>query len=309
MRLQKVLAVYAVVMLAVSACTVEVTSDPTGTGGAGGTGGAAGSAGSSGAQGDAAVVDGATDAATDAPGAETTADVANPDTPGSDATADTATDGSRGDTTTADTTSDGGASDATADASIEGGMTDGGVADSPADTANGCFAEDGADSGVANTCAMLPYYATLCRDDGGLDWPPAGAALCDSLKTDLKVAAFQQLFSCLQSVPGADGGVDACSAIHESAVDDCSRAIFNRSTCTVPDGTGADGGVYGCNEIAASCSPDSGAGGIPAELCRAWLGPFNAATRQGIIDCYLDPTPVGATSCRDKFENHCVFPQ
>lgn len=312
MRLHKVLAVYAVVTLAVSACTVEVTSNPTGSGGSGGTGGTGGSAGTAGAKGDAAVSDGGVaDGAIDAPGADTAVDVANPDAPSADAATDTAADGARGDATSPDATSDmeGGTSDGTADTSIDGAMTDVVVADGPADTTNGCFAEDGADAGVSNTCAMLPYYATLCRDDGGLDWPPPGAALCDSLKSDLKVAAFQQLFSCLQSVPGGDGGVEACGPTHESAVDDCSRAIFNRSMCPVPDGTSADGGVYGCSEIAASCGPDSGAGGIPADLCRAWLGPFNAATRQGIIECYLDPTPVGATSCRDKFENHCVFPQ
>jgi hypothetical protein len=101
--------------------------------------------------------------------------------------------------------------------------------------------------------------------------------------------------------------MEACSSAHEQGSADCSRNLFNRSMCPVPDSV-AEGGLYGCSQIAASCGPDSGDGGIPVALCQAWLGPFNATARQGIIDCYRDPNNMGATSCRDKFENYCVFP-
>ena len=154
---------------------------------------------------------------------------------------------------------------------------------------------------------MLPYYGVSCRDDAGDDWPPAGATLCDTLETDLKRTALLELFDCLKALPGGDGGMDACGTAHDQGSADCSRSIFNRSMCPVPDSV-VEGGLYGCAQIAASCGPDSGDGGIPVLLCQSWLGPFNATARQGIIDCYLDPSPTGATSCRDKFENYCVFP-
>jgi hypothetical protein len=308
MRWHKVLGVGVLVMVSGAACTVEVTSGPAGSGGTAGTGGVGGTGGSGGAKGDAAV-DGATDGTSDAAGPETSVDGAadavdaagdgtnRPDVPATDGAAD----------------ADANATDVDPDRSVDGGATDGTTvdvpSDSPGDAAGGCFADDGPDAGPGRTCAMLPYYGTLCRDDGGIDGPPGGAALCDSLKTELKVSAFDELYACLEKVPWeGDGGNDACTTRHENAVDDCSRSIFNRSMCPVADSM-VEGGLYGCTQVAASCGPDSGDGGVSVELCRAWLGPFNATMRQAIIDCYLDPTPVGATSCRDKFENHCVFPQ
>jgi hypothetical protein len=306
MRWHEVLGVGVLVMVSAAACTVEVISGPSGSGGTAGSGGSAGSAGSGGAKSDAAH-DGAIDAATDAPVTDTSADGAssdagdagfdgppNPDSPSRDATPD----------------ADVAVSDASPDRSVDGGASDGTMSDiarDAADSTDGCFAEDGPDAGPNHTCAMLPYYGTLCRVDGGMDGPPGGASLCDSLETELKASAFNELYACLEKAPWAgDGGFDACTSRHENAVDDCSRSIFNRSMCAVADST-FEGGVYGCTQVAASCGPDSGDGGIPVELCRAWLGPFNASVRQAIVDCYLDPTPVGATSCRDKFENHCVF--
>jgi hypothetical protein len=288
----------------VSACSVEVISGPTG---AGGTGGSAGTGGGGGAK-----ADGSPDGAfPDAPAADTTSsDSAAGDASSDATTADTIADNA-GDTVGPDVSRPSDATDA-ADAGLpdlaaDGATTDGQLADSLPDAGGACFAEDPSDAGSMNDCTSLPYYGRQCRDDAGLDWPPAGATLCDTLNTDLKATAFLELIACLSALPGADGGVDACSGAHEQGAADCSRAIFNRSMCPVPD-SAVEGGLYGCAQIAASCGPDSGAGGIPVELCQAWLGPFNATARKGIIDCYLDPADVGATSCRDKFENFCVFP-
>ena len=304
---QKFLAVGAISALgALGACQVEVVEGPAsgGTGGTGGTGGAGGATG--GAKGDAA------------PDAGTSGDAPSGDV--------TSTDGTSTDATVADVASDIVTADATADgARADGSTTDAspdvgdpsmmdvsrgdmGTTDAAIpDAAGACFAEDQGDGGATTRCADLPYYGVLCRDDGGLDWPPAGASLCDTLKPDLKATAMLELFACLKKLPGDDGGVTACSKTHDDGAADCSRAIFNRSMCPVPDGV-VEGGMYGCSQIAASCGPDSGDGGIPVTLCQAWLGPFNAAARQGFIDCYLGPVPGSPTSCRDKFENYCVFP-
>lgn len=294
---------------ALTACQVEVIEGPPGTGG---TGGSAGTAGAAGAKGDAAQPEtGSPDAprgdapSSDGPGADALPDVTGGgdgavDAPSSDratmpdAVAD-ALDASMPDGTT------------TGDAMPpDGTMTDGSMADAAPDATGGCFAEDPNDAGTSPRCSMLPYFGTTCRNDAGLDGPPAGASLCETLEPHLKTSALVELFDCLKVLPGGDGGMDACSAQHDQGSADCSRSIFGRSMCAVPDGV-VDGGVYGCAEIAASCGPDSGDGGIPVSLCRAWLGPFNATTRQEIIDCYLGPDPIPATSCRDKFENYCVF--
>jgi hypothetical protein len=298
---QKFLAVGAISTLAaLAACQVEVIEGPPG---AGGTGGSGGTGGTGGAKADAAPETGTPDAPSgDAPTADGT---------GIDATTDAGGDGAI-DAPTADVAippdaaqdrGDASTSDVTPGDTVS---TDGPIADAAPDTAGGCFAEDPNDGGTNLTCAMLPYYGALCRDDGGLDWPSAGETLCTTLRPDLKATALLELLDCLEDLPGGDGGMDACGTAHNQGADDCSRSIFNRSMCPVPDGV-VEGGLYGCSQIAASCGPDSGAGGIPVALCQAWLGPFNAAARQGIIDCYLGPTPPGTTSCRDKFENHCVF--
>ena len=285
------------------ACSVEVIQGP--PVGVGGTGGSAGAGGTGGAKGDAASPDGT---ASDAPAG----DAPSADAQGSDATGDTvatdgAVDGPASDVSTTPDASPDAADATTSDGSTtDAATTDGAIADAPADAAGACFAEDAADAGPATSCTTLPYYGARCRDDAGLDWPPAGFTLCNTLETDLKRSALEQLFVCLKALPGADGGMDACSGAHDQGAADCSRGIFNRSMCPVPDGV-VEGGLYGCAQIASSCGPDSGDGGIPLELCQAWLGPFHAAARQEMIDCYLDPDDVGATSCRDKFENHCVF--
>ena len=288
-----------------SACTVEIVDGP--PAGVGGTAGSAGTGGTGGSKGDAAPEGGAPDGAVgDGPGT----DSASTDGPGSDGTADSVTtedavDGPATDLPTTDASSD---ALMTPDGSAgDGTPTDAPMADVPSDTAGGCFAEDLADAGSSNDCSSLPYYGTQCRDDAGVDWPSAGAALCDTLNSDLKATAFQELLVCLKALPGADGGAAACGSAHEQGAADCSRGIFNRSMCPVPESV-VEAGLYGCAQIAASCGPDSGNGGISVELCQAWLGAFHATARQGIIDCYLDPTDVGATSCRDKFENYCVFP-
>ena len=305
-RWQKVLgasALFGLGMLA--ACTVEVVeAPPAGVGGTGGAGGSAGKAGAGGVTGDAASPDGA---APDAPAGDgPSADAPGTDASGDATTSDTAVDGPAADVSTPPDASPDVVETGTTDGTpADVATTDGRIADATSDGQTGCFAEDQADSGSMNNCAMLPYYGTVCRDDAGLDWPPAGAALCDTLVTDLKATAFLELFACLDALPGADGGMAACSSAHDQGSADCSRNLFNRSMCPVPDSV-AEGGLYGCAQIAASCGPDSGDGGIPVALCQAWLGPFNATARQGIIDCYLGPNP-GATSCRDKFENYCVF--
>jgi hypothetical protein len=286
-----------------AACSVEVLQGP--PAGVGGAGGSAGSAGAGGLPADASPEG----AATDAPPADApTADGSGSDAAGDVVNTDIAIDGPATDaSTTLDAPSDAADASVADGSTADAGTTDGALADAPADATGACFAEDIADGGSTTSCAMLPYFGTLCRDDAGIDGPPAGAALCETLDTDLKVSAFQELFACLRALPGADGGLDACSSAHEQGSADCSRNIFGRTMCPVPDGA-AEGGLYGCAQIAASCGPDSGDGGISVELCRGWLGPFNGDVRQGIIDCYLDPVDVGATSCRDKFENYCVFP-
>jgi hypothetical protein len=188
-----------------------------------------------------------------------------------------------------------------------GGDVDSGVADVANDVASGaCFADDAADASVP-PCTWLTYHDQVCTDDAGTQGAPLGAAICDDLEGDLKLAAFQELIDCLKVVPGADGGSDACSSAHDAAASDCSKMIFNRSMCAVPD-SNVDGGSYGCAQIAASCPSDAGADGITVEQCQAWLGPFNDAARRGIIDCYLDPATPAGSSCADKFENGCVFP-
>jgi hypothetical protein len=283
------------------ACTVEVVEGP--PAGAGGSGGSGGSGGKAGAPGDAAAPDGI---ATDAPAT----DGSSADGESIDATADTAPPdaGSDGRAADASTTPDVG-SDAvdasTADTSVSDTVaSDRGIGDVPGDAGAACFAEDPSDAGTANDCTALPYYGVRCGDAGS-SVPSAGETLCTTLDTDLKATAFQELIGCLKALPGEDGGMDACSSAHEQGSDDCSRGTFNRSMCPVPESV-VEGGLYGCAQIAASCGPDSGDGGIPVALCQAWLGPFHAAARQGMIDCYLGPDP-GATSCRDKFENYCVF--
>jgi hypothetical protein len=235
------------------------------------------------------------------------ADAPSADATGSDVAPDTVTVDSAVDAALPDVAPPDAGDAARPDTSADGTLADGTLLDVVTDAGGGCFAEDPNDGGTSVTCADLPYYGALCRDDAGLDWPPAGASLCDTLRTDLKATALLELFDCLKILPGGDGGMDACGSAHNQGSADCSRSIFNRSMCPVPDSV-VEGGLYGCSQVAASCGPDSSDGGIPVALCQSWLGPFNAAARQGIIDCYLDPTPTGATSCRDKFENHCVFP-
>jgi hypothetical protein len=307
MNWQKFLAMGALCALgATSACMVEVVEGP--PEGAGGTAGSAGSAGTGGTKGDAATSEAGTPdgAAGGALGADANgSDVLVTDATAEPMTSDATTEVGTSDVvTSAEASSD--APDASADRLVDAVTADNASLDSPTDAGDACFAEDQPDAGRATTCASLPYYATMCADDAGDHFPPAGAALCDTLDPDLKNSAYEALFACLAALPGADGGSDACSAAHEQASAECSRNLFNRTMCPVADGT-AEGGVYGCTQIAASCGPDSGDGGISVEQCRGWLGPFNAAARQDIIDCYLDPADVGATSCRNKFEDHCVF--
>ena len=301
---QKFLAVGALSALgALGACQIEVVDGPPGSGGSGGSGGTGGTGGTAGAKADAAPEAGAPDAPI--------ADAPSTDGTGVDARSDTASADRTADAISSDTSTTPDADGSTPDPSMPDGArdtvgSDGAIADAPPDSAGGCFAEDPNDGGTSTTCAMLPYYGTVCRYDSGIDGPPAGASLCDTLVTDLKATALLELFDCLKVLPGADGGMDACSAAHDQASADCSRSIFSRSMCPVPDSV-VEGGLYGCSQIAASCGPDSGDGGIPVALCQAWLGPFNATARQAMIDCYLDPATGGATSCRDKFENYCVF--
>jgi hypothetical protein len=277
---------------ALSACSVEVIQGPP----AGGSGGAGG-----------ATADAAPDRAADGPAG----DAPGSDVVGTDATADVLDTDGGGDAPETDVATTPDVSSDAAEASLDGdtadtATTDGVIPDVPSDASGQCFAENQSDAGSTNDCTTLPYYGERCRDDAGLDAPPAGETLCTSLDVDLKVSAFQDLVACLKALPGGDGGLEACGSAHEQGSADCSRSLFNRSMCSVPD-SAVDGGVYGCAQIAASCGPDSGDGGIPVALCQAWLGPFHATARQDMIDCYLDPAPTGATSCRDKFENYCVF--
>jgi hypothetical protein len=281
---------------ATSACTVDVVETPA-------AGAAGGSAGTGGANGDAATSDATTDDAsgTDASGS----DVLVADAIAEPMTSDATTEAGTSDILAPpEASSD--APDVSADALVDA-VTGDSALDSPTDAGGDCFGEDQPDAGRATTCASLPYYTTVCPNDAGDLFPPAGATLCDALANDLKNSAYEALFACLAVLPGADGGADACSAAHEQASAECSRNLFNRTMCPVADGT-VEGGLYGCTQIAASCGPDSGDGGVTVEQCRGWLGPFNAVARQDIIDCYLDPSVVGATSCRDKLENYCVFP-
>jgi hypothetical protein len=306
MHWQKFLAMGALCAFgASSACMVEVVEGPPATGGAAGSGGSAGTGGAKGdaATSEAGTPDGAADGAT------------GPDTIGSDVlVTDAAAEPMMADAPTEVGTSDlmtppeasSDAVDASADGLVDAVTADNASFDAPTDAGSACFGEDLPDAGRATTCASLPYYATQCIDDAGDPFPPAGAALCSALAPDLKNSAYETLFACLAALPGADGGSDACSAAHEQASAECSRNLFNRTMCPVADGT-AEGGLYGCTQIAASCGPDSGDGGITVELCRGWLGPFNATARQEIIDCYLGPADPSATSCRDQFENYCVF--
>ncbi|HMI85845.1 MAG TPA: hypothetical protein VK550_17230 [Polyangiaceae bacterium] len=288
------------------ACTIEVVEGPPADGSMGGS---AGTGGAGGAKGDASPDGGVADApAADAP----SMDASSMDAPSIDIAADnvipeTGVDGPAGDVSTPSDASFDGADTSSVDVNTPDSVVpEGGIGDAPPDAGRACFAENPSDAGSTNDCTTLPYYGRRCPDDGGID-PTAGETLCTTLDVDLKATAFQELITCLRDLPGGDGGIDACGSAHEQGSADCSRAIFNRSMCPVPE-SAVEGGLYGCGQIAASCGPDSGDGGIPVELCQAWLGPFHAAARQGMIDCYLDPSNQGATSCRDKFENYCVFP-
>jgi hypothetical protein len=306
MQLQRFLAMGALFsIVAIPACTVEVSSgSPGGAAGAGGSGGAAGTGG---AKGDAATSEAGT--SDGAPEDANAADATGSDILVADATLDASSPDASPDGTAPDVVTPSDAGDArTADSALDAAIADNATLDGAADASNGCFAEDQPDAGRSTTCSSLPYYNVACADDAGDSWPPPGASLCDTLAPQIKESAFQTLYACLAALPGADGGSDACSAAHEQASADCSRNLFNRTTCPVPDST-VEGGLYGCTQIAASCGPDSGAGGVPVELCRGWMGPYTAAIRQDIVDCYLDPDDFGSTSCRDKFENFCVFPE
>jgi len=278
-----------------SACSVEVIEGPP-PGGSGGSGGAGG-----------ATADAASDRNVDGPAG----DAPGSDAVGTDATADVLDTDRSADAPATDVATTPDVPPDAADASLDGGMTDtatpdGAIPDVPGDASGQCFAENQSDAGSTNDCTTLPYYGERCDGDAGLDLPSAGETLCTSLNTDLKVSAFQDLLACLKELPGGDGGIEACGSAHEQGSADCSRSLFNRSMCSVPD-SAFDGGLYGCAQIADSCGPDSGDGGVSLALCQAWLGPFHATARQDMIDCYLDPAPMGATSCRDKFENYCVF--
>jgi hypothetical protein len=306
MHWQKFLAMGALCALgATSACMVEVVEGPpAGTGGVAGSGGSAGTGGANGdaATSEAGTPDGAAGAmGTDANGSDALVADATAEPMTSDATTEV---GTSDVVTPPEASSD--ARDASTDRSVDAATADDASLDSPTDAGSACFGEDQPDAGRATTCASLPYYNTNCIDDAGDPWPPDGALLCDALAVDLKNSAYEALYACLAALPGADGGSDACSTAHQQASAECSRNLFSRTMCPVADGT-AEGGLYGCTQIAASCGPDSGGGGITVEQCRGWLGPFNAVARQDIIDCYLGPDDPSATSCRDKFENYCVF--
>src|SRR5262249_8242412 len=95
---------------------------------------------------------------------------------------------------------------------------------------------------------------------------------------------------------------------HVAAATDCSTRLFGRTMCTVPDAV-VDGGAYGCAQIVASCPADESGPGITIDDCQRFLSPFNDLARQGIIACFLDSSGPQGTSCADKFENECVFPQ
>jgi hypothetical protein len=202
----------------------------------------------------------------------------------------------------------GGAGGAGTDASTGtgGAPSDGGGDVSIAD-GGACFPDDSA-GGSAPACATLGFAKINCGDDAMPD-PPLGAFICDDLQDDLKTAAMQELFDCLKSIPGADGGAaDACSMAHETAAAACSVKLFSRTTCTVPNST-VDGGALGCSQIVASCPASAdGAPGITMADCQRFLSPFNADAREFIISCYFDPMVPAGAGCADKFENECVFP-
>jgi hypothetical protein len=188
-----------------------------------------------------------------------------------------------------------------------GSPDDGGLDVSQPDDAGACFADDpdAGDAGVA-PCSSLGYANVNCGDDAMAE-PPLGAFICTDLEGDLKLAAMRELVDCLKTIPGADGGDDACSMAHEMAASACSVQLFSRRTCSVPAIT-VDGGVQGCAEIVASCPSDGGAGGISLGDCQRFLSPFNDAAREFIISCYFDPNMPQGANCADKFENVCVFP-
>jgi hypothetical protein len=197
---------------------------------------------------------------------------------------------------TGGSTGTGGApSDAGGDVSLDGGGT--------------CFPDDTSDAGSAPACDTLGYSKVNCGDDAMAE-PPFGAFTCQDLEGDLKIAAMQELFDCLKTIPGADGGADdACSMAHEMAASACSVKLFSRTTCSVPNST-VDGGALGCAQIVASCPASAdGAPGITMADCQRFLSPFNDAARQFIISCYFDPMTPQGTGCADKFENKCVFPE
>jgi hypothetical protein len=176
----------------------------------------------------------------------------------------------------------------------------------PAD-GGACFPDDTASDAGVSPCSSLPYASVQCGD-GAMDEPPLGQFICEDLEGDLKLAAFRELYDCLKVIPGADGGADACSGAHDDAASACSRQLFSRTTCSVPPST-VDGGALGCAQIVASCPGDSDAGGISLGECQRFLSPFNDKAREFIVSCYFDPAMPPGTSCADKFENVCVFPE
>lgn len=135
-------------------------------------------------------------------------------------------------------------------------------------------------------CSELPYFATQC-DDGGNTIAPLGVDLCNYSASNTRSEVHAEIYACLKGLT-----VDACSADHDNAVQDCIDSTFPLAcdaTATQPEG-----GT--CADIVGSC-PE-----LTLSQCEAVYNAFTPAAQENIADCYSS----GKGECAEDFV-YCVY--
>jgi hypothetical protein len=128
----------------------------------------------------------------------------------------------------------------------------------------------GAEGGI--DCSTLPYAATDCGDDAGVEGSPTGVAMCGYIATQGRAGVAEAMLTCLAAIGG-----DACSSVHDDAVSNCVQTVYS-NTCAPADPP---------NAPSAACAALSGSCPAVAEAdCKINLDPLTTDAGNAILDCY-----------------------
>jgi len=173
----------------------------------------------------------------------------------------------------------------------------GGIGGTVGSDAGACLGDTSSVDAGAEPCADLPYALQTCGD-GGSD-VPSGQALSAYMADSGRPGVFAALKTCLSAV--GDAGT-ACSAAHDTAVQNCIDDIFPQA-CDGVSTTIGDGAVKTCADVSDTCADDAGVSPLSEAACEDSLHAFTAAGRTAILDCF-DRNDQGP--CVDTFEI-CLF--